>query len=94
MKNLRIALEAAQNKFGVENLLLSPHLKTGAKELFLDRYGELINLSKSGQYAMKQILEAHLERVEYDSFNLPLRFYPFLLPDFAERKKNIVMHWN
>jgi len=91
MKNVRIALETAQQKFDIENLLLSSHLKTGAKELFLDRYGELINLSRSGQYAMKEILEAHLERVEYDSFNLPFRFYPFLLSDSTKGKKSIVI---
>jgi len=91
MNKLRIALETAQNKFGIDNLLLSPYLKTGAGELFLDRYGELINLSKSGQYAMKQILEAHLERIEYDSDKLPLRFYPFLLADSIEGRKIIVI---
>ena len=48
MKSLRAALKTAQAKFGIRNLLLSPHLKAGAGELFLDRYGYLINLSKSG----------------------------------------------
>ena len=91
MQNLKTALGAAQEKFGINNLLLSPQLKTGAGQLFLDRYSELINLSKSGQYAMKRILEAHLERVEYDASKLPLRFYPFLSNDHIESRKVIVI---
>ena len=90
MRNLRTALEVAQNKFGINNLLLNPDLKMGAGELFLDRYGKLINLSKSGQYAMKKFLNTHLERVDYGSDSLPSRFYPFLLDD-SNRKKVIVI---
>jgi uncharacterized protein (DUF433 family) len=91
MRNLKIALDTAEKKFGITNLLLSPFLKAGAGQLFLDEYGALINLSRSGQYAMKRILEAHLERVEYDSVNLPSRFYPFLIATAADNRKVIVI---
>lgn len=91
MRNLRTALDTAQNKFAIKNLLLSPDLKTGAGELFLDKYGSLINLSKSGQFAMKQILEDHLERVEYDAINMPFRFYPFLIANSTQSRKIIVI---
>jgi len=78
IKAVRDALDFAQKACGIEHLLLSDELRTGAADLFLDKYGQLINLSKSGQLAMKRILEDHLKRVERDQRKLPLRLFPFL----------------
>jgi uncharacterized protein (DUF433 family) len=75
---LRKAIRYAENELGIERLLLSSDLKTEAGRLFLERYGELIDLSSSGQLAMKRMLEAHLRRVEWDPARLPVRLYPFL----------------
>jgi uncharacterized protein (DUF433 family) len=47
--------------------------------LFLHRYGQLINLSASGQLAMRQLLDAHLARVTWDKDRFPVRLHPFLL---------------
>lgn len=91
MKKLRNALALAEEEFGVRNLLLSDDLRTSAGELFLDRYGELINLSRSGQLAIKQILGAHLQRVEYDDRKSPLRFFPFLSSETIDERKVIVI---
>jgi uncharacterized protein (DUF433 family) len=38
----------------------------------------LIDLSASGQLAMRRLLAEHLKRVEWDSTNVPIRLYPFL----------------
>ncbi|MBN2418891.1 MAG: DUF433 domain-containing protein [Deltaproteobacteria bacterium] len=92
MKKLKVALDTAENKFGINNLLLSPNMRAAAGQLFLEQYGQLINLSLSGQYAMKKIFEAHLRRVEYDIDGLPMRFYPFLKPDSDDSKKSIVIN--
>lgn len=51
--------------------------KTSAGQLFLDRYTDLLELSWSQQIAMRQILAAYLQRVEYDETNLPFEFFPF-----------------
>src|SRR5207244_327097 len=64
-----------------ERLLLSPELRSDAGQLFLDRYGELINLSASGQLAMRQLLAAHLKRVSWDDAKFPFRLHPFLMSD-------------
>jgi len=64
-------------------LLLSDDLRTTAGELFLQRYGELINLSKSGQLALRKMLEAHLQRIEWDR-KFAIRLYPFI--DFDKKK--------
>ncbi|MHB1328877.1 MAG: DUF433 domain-containing protein [Gemmatimonadales bacterium] len=75
---VRQALTFAEKELGIERLLLRKELLTGAGRLFLDRYGELIDLSASGQIAMRQVLEAHLSRVEWDEWKFPVRLYPFM----------------
>jgi len=81
IKAVRTALNYAQSEFNVPRLLLSRDLLTAAGDLFLQRYGELINLSRSGQLAMRKMLEAHLQRIDWDS-NIPVRVYPFIDFDF------------
>ena len=78
VKAVRKALEYAEAQLNLKRLLLSQDLSTSAGRLFLDRYGQLIDLSASGQIALRQILEAHLRRVEWDEWKFPVRLYPFL----------------
>ncbi|MEX0827996.1 MAG: DUF433 domain-containing protein [Woeseia sp.] len=78
IKALRDALEFAERKLRIERLLLHRDLKTAAGRLFLDRYGQLIELSASGQLAMRKMFEEHLDRVEWDEWSFPIRLYPFV----------------
>jgi uncharacterized protein (DUF433 family) len=78
LKDLRRALRYAEETLGVERLLLRRELRTEGGKLFLDRYGELISLSASGQLAMRKVFEQHLERVVWDAPQAPIRLYPFL----------------
>lgn len=79
--NVRKAVAYAERTLNIERLLLRPELCSDAGRLFLDRYGELINLSASGQLAMHQVLTAHLKRVEWDAERLPIRLHPFVVGD-------------
>jgi len=76
IKAVRMAIEYAQTELGISRLLLSPELRTTAGELFIQRYGELINLSRSGQLALRKVFEAHLQRIDWRQ-NLPVRLYPY-----------------
>lgn len=78
VKAVRAALAFAEKQLGIDRLLLREELRTLAGELFLERYGHLINLSASGQLAMRRLLTEHLERVEWDPSRFPVRLYPFL----------------
>jgi uncharacterized protein (DUF433 family) len=77
LAELRKAIAYAEKKLHIPRLLLSPELRTHAGEVFLDRYVELINLSASGQLAMRKLFEDHLQRVEWDEWAFPVRLYPF-----------------
>jgi uncharacterized protein (DUF433 family) len=78
VKALRKALDYAQQKLGIDRLLLRSELRAEAGRIFLDRYGELIELSASGQLAMRKLLEEHLKRVDWDETKFPVRLYPFV----------------
>jgi uncharacterized protein (DUF433 family) len=45
--------------------------------LFVEKYGSLIDASKSGQVAMPEILSIYLQRIERDDTGLPIRLFPF-----------------
>lgn len=77
MDALRRAVAYAEKSLQIERLLLSPELRTDAGKLLLERYGELIELSASGQIAMRSLLNSHLARVEWDEWKFPVRLYPF-----------------
>lgn len=78
VKELRRALSFAEKSLGIDRLLLRPELRTSAGRVFLDRYGQLIDLTASGQLAMRRMFDEHLNRIEWDSSRFPIRLYPFL----------------
>lgn len=87
---VRKALRYAERELKVDRLLLSQELSASGGELFLERYGQLINLTRSGQLAMKAVLEAHLRRVQWRD-NLPVRLYPFVRGETADAPKIIAI---
>lgn len=78
---MRGALAYAERTLKIERLLLRKELRTDAGKVFLDRYGQLIELSASGQLAMRKVFEEHLKRVEWDEWKFPVRLYPFVSGD-------------
>lgn len=91
IKDVRAALEYSQRKLRIERLLLHRDLRTDAGMLFLERYGELINLSRSGQLVIRQALERHLKRIEWDEWQFPVRLYPFLPDEERSEEKPIAI---
>lgn len=78
LQAVRRSIDYAQAELGISRLLLNEDLETSAGELFLEHYGRFINLSRSGQLAIRRILKAYLRRVERDDMALPIRFFPLL----------------
>jgi uncharacterized protein (DUF433 family) len=88
---VRKALSYAERELDISRLLLRRELRTHAGEVLLDRYGQLVSLSKSGQLAMRKLLEAHLRRVDWDNACLPVRLYPFVRGEVAEGERTIAI---
>lgn len=91
IKAVREALKYAERSLKIDRLLLSKALRTDARKVFLDRYGELIDLSASGQLAMRHLLEEHLKRIEWDEWQFPVRLYPFLSSEESSAEKPIAI---
>jgi uncharacterized protein (DUF433 family)/transposase-like protein len=77
MDALRKAIAYSKKALQIERLLLSPELRTDAGRMLLERYGQLIDLSASGQIAMRRMFNDHLARVDWDEWKFPVRLYPF-----------------
>lgn len=74
---VRNAVRFLQQEFGSKHPLADDEMQTDGKDLFVDRYGEVVNVSAHGQIAMKDILGRYLQRIERDSHGVPIRLYPF-----------------
>ncbi|MEO0348796.1 MAG: DUF433 domain-containing protein [Cyanobacteria bacterium P01_A01_bin.15] len=74
---VRTALDFIEENMQVTHPLAHTEFRTDGVDLFIDRYGELINASASGQIQLKDSLNAHLERVEPDDSGLAIKLYPF-----------------
>ena len=87
---VRQALAYAQQKLNIDQLLLREELRTAGGKLFLDRYGELVNLSVSGQLALRKVFEAHLTRVEWGTLRSAVRLYPYVVSESADAKPIVI----
>ena len=57
--------------------LISRALETDGLDLFIEQYGELINVSREGQTAMREVIGAALRRIDRDPAGVPIKLYPF-----------------
>ena len=71
------AIHFAEQYYSINRLLLHRDLRTGAGDLFLEKYGEFVNLSQSGQLVIARLFRDYLTRIELDGSYLPARLYPF-----------------
>lgn len=91
LKSVRPALAYAEEVLGIKRLLLNEALLTNGGELFLDRFGELINLTRAGQIAIREVLIQHLKRVERDDAAIPIRLYPFVGAGLPDSTRSVVI---
>ncbi|MGY6529668.1 MAG: DUF433 domain-containing protein [Cyanobacterium sp.] len=78
LDKVRITLDYISERFNNNHPLATKQFSTDGVDLFLEEVGHLVNVSRSGQLAMKEILQQSLTRVEWDENNLATRLYPQL----------------
>ena len=61
--------------------LLNQDFQTDGVSLFIERLDNLVNISLGGQTAMRELMVAHLQRIEHDSHGLPVKLFPFIRND-------------
>ena len=95
MRSIRSASEyLARNAQGAQDKrhpLISRQLETDGLDLFTERYGKLINISKSGQTAMRRIIAGALRRIDRDPSGVPIKLYPFTRNEVDEPPTMVVI---
>ncbi len=71
--------------------LISRQLETDGLDLFVQRYGELVNISRDGQIAMREVMSAALKRIERDNNGIPIKLYPFTRSDIHHAPTMVVI---
>jgi uncharacterized protein (DUF433 family) len=89
---IRRAIDSLQERFNSQHPLAEHEFQTNGVDLFVEEYGQLINVGLGGQLAMKEVLEAYLTRVEHDPSGKAARLYPFIRLTGTEQPKNVVIN--
>jgi|SRR5579863_3226320 len=74
---VRKAIEYLQSKFPSRHPLADQSFETDGADLFVEKFKQVINISRDGQLAMRELLQSHLRRIDRDTNGLPLKLYPF-----------------
>ena len=77
LPKVRNALDYVRRQFRVEHPLIHEAFQTDGLDLFVERYGGLINASRDGQHAMKEVIGVYLKRIDWDAKGIPVRLFPF-----------------
>lgn len=86
---IRAAVRYLRDELEVEHPLASKRFKTNGVDLFVDHLEQLINVSQEGQLGMRAVLDASLERVEYDQRGRAVRLFPLFKR--SEAPKHVVV---
>jgi uncharacterized protein (DUF433 family) len=85
---IRKALKFVRDKFGWDRPLIQQEFRTDGARIFVEYLDKLVEASAEGQVVMQEILEAHLERLEWEN-NLVVRLYPFTRETWSEAPKTV-----
>ncbi len=66
-----------KERFPSRHLLADQGFETDGLDLFIEKFGQLITISRQGQLAMRDLLKVHLQRIERDVSGIPIKLYLF-----------------
>ncbi len=92
LPKIRRAVAHLNKTSGFKHPLIEQPLYTNRIDVLIKEIDKLVNLSRGGQLVIPEIVEAHLERVEYDKEIGVFRFYPFVRERSASEPKFIVIN--
>ena len=91
MPSIRKALNYVKRRLDEPRPLLTEKFLTDGVDLFLDKYGELVAVSKDGQLAMRAIMLDSLEHIRRDNKGMPQKLYLFASPSTETTKVAVVI---
>lgn len=75
LRQVRSALTYVQKQFPSGHPLADHAFQTNGVDLFVDKVGQIVNLSKDGQIEMKQMIRDYLRGVERNTEGVPIKLY-------------------
>jgi len=75
--NIRSAIGHVRQRYCIDHPLADARFATDGIVLFIEELDHLVNASLHGQEAIREVMEARLERVEHDEQGLAARLFPF-----------------
>lgn len=92
MRAIRRAIGYLQRQLHVQHPLADQQMATDGKDLFIQHYGKLVNISRGGQLEMRNVVEAYLSRIERDDAGVPIRLFPFTRTRIEAAPRLVVMN--
>jgi len=86
LPKVREALAFMRVKMKSARPLVERSFQTDGVNLFVEELSSLVNVTREGQIEMKELLLAHLHRIERDAAGLPIRLFPFTRTGTHERE--------
>jgi uncharacterized protein (DUF433 family) len=84
LQQVRAAVEYMRTQLGEDRPLASGRFRTNGIDLFVEHAGDLLNVSKQGQRALREDFERTLARVDFSNDgSRPVRLFPFTRPPSA-----------
>jgi uncharacterized protein (DUF433 family) len=90
MQKVRHAIGYLQRMYGQAHPLAIHQFETDGVDLFVQELGRTVNVVREGQVAMRDLIEAHLKRVEWDAGGLAAVLYPFVSADLDIQRKPVM----
>lgn len=75
LPDVRSALNFLRKKFPSAHPLSDHSFQTDGVHLFLEKFGQLLNISRDGQVEMQEIIQSYLRGVERDPKGIPIKLY-------------------
>jgi uncharacterized protein (DUF433 family) len=91
LSHVRKSVDYLQNRLGAKHPLAHEKFATDGVDLFVERFGKLMNITREGQLVIKELIETYLQRVERDPVGIPIRLYPFTRERNPEEPRAIVI---
>lgn len=77
LQEIRKTLRFVKKELGGDRPLLSQDFLTDGVNLFVERYGQLIQANSEKQMLLLDVLKSSLRRIKRDKSKIPIKIYPF-----------------
>jgi uncharacterized protein (DUF433 family) len=93
LKNVRAAIQHLRERFNSEHPLAEYSFQQDGVDLFIELAGQILNVSKQGQIAMREVVAAYLRRITRSPQGAAIALYPYLErhPQHVEEPKLVLI---